>query len=344
MNVAPLSLSIPESGKLTNVNDYVQWLRMPLPFDLDHINLYLIKDDEGWAILDTGLGTNKTIQIWEQIFAQLDAPVTRVIVTHMHPDHIGTAGHLVEKFRVPLHMSYAEYFVARALVAGPNGADNWQDKDYLVKCGMDADYIERAFNNKGGMSNVVKPIPLQFQRLREGQILTMSGIDWKIMIGRGHSPEHACLYSEALGILISGDHILPQITPNIGAYSTEPDANPLKLYLETLEQFKSLPAATHVLPSHKLPFSGLHQRVDELKQHHKTHLDNLLSFCSEPRTVKQTLSVLFNRELNPHNMFFAIAEALSHLNYLMYEKKLARSDNNQGQWVFECSESEHQIV
>jgi len=334
MQIQPLDLEVPAAGQLTKVNDYVYWLRMPLPFDLDHINLYLIKDNAGWAILDTGIGTSTTEKLWNEIFAQLDMPITRVIVTHMHPDHIGMAGYLVEKFKVPLHMSFGEYFVARSLVAGARGADNWQDIDYLQKCGMSQEYIEKASENKGGIGKVVKPIPLQFQRMVEGETLTLAGIAWQIMIGRGHSPEHACLYAPELNTLISGDHVLPDISPNIGTYSTEPEANPLLLYFKTLEQFFALPVGTHVLPSHKLPFTGLHKRVEELVNHHHEHLDNLITFCGEPKTVKDILPVLYKRELNPHNMFFAVAEALSHLNYLMYQNTLKRRENTSKQWVF----------
>lgn len=334
MKIEPLPIPTPAAGELVKVNEKIYWLRMPLPFDLDHINLYLLKDVNGWVVLDTGLGTNKTEQIWEHIFSQLDGKVTRVIVTHMHPDHIGMAGYLCEKYRIPLHMSFSEYFVARALVAGPRGADKWQDMEYLRRCGMGEDYIEQASLNKGGIGQVVKPIPLQFNRLVEGQILQIGDIDWKVMIGRGHSPEHVCLYSKALNVLISGDHVLPNITPNIGAYSTEPEINSLSMYLETLEQFYDLPADTTVLPSHKLPFSGLHTRVDELKQHHYVHLDKIIAFCAEARTVKDVLAVMFERELNPHNMFFALAEALSHLNYLVAENKLIKSVNKHGHWNF----------
>ncbi|MGQ8367470.1 MBL fold metallo-hydrolase [Glaciecola sp. 1036] len=335
MHVTPLDIPLPASGQLTKVNEYVFWLRMPLPFALDHINLYLIKDDGGYAVLDTGIGMSSTQTLWESIFASLDKPITKVIVTHMHPDHIGMAGYIVDKYQVPLYMSFAEYFMARSLSAGPNGASNWQDLNYLTLCGMDDEYVTQAKEKKGGVGKVVKPIPLQFERLSHGQTLRMAGIDWQIIVGRGHSPEHLCLYSEAINTLLSGDHILPDITPNIGVYSTEPNANSLALYLSTLPQFLNLPKNTQVLPAHKLPFTGLHQRVNELLQHHQTFLDNLLAFCAtEPQTVKACLPVLFKRPLNEHNMFFAIAEALSHLNYLYFDGQLERTVNQQGQWIF----------
>nr|WP_241664596.1 MBL fold metallo-hydrolase [Ningiella ruwaisensis] len=331
-----LALEVPQSGHLCAVDEDIFWLRMPLPFDLDHINLYLIKDGDAYAAIDTGIGTSTTQDLWDQIFKRISAPLSKVIVTHMHPDHIGMAGYLVDRFKVPLYMTFSEYFAARALVAGPRGAPDWQDKAYLQHCGMDQAYIEQASKNKGGISKVVKPIPLSYKRLHEHQNIQIGKYQWQVLIGRGHSPEHACLYCEKKNVLISGDHVLPNISPNIGAYSTEPEANPLEYYLATLKQFKSLSADTVVLPSHKLPFIGLHQRVDELVSHHHAHLAALLKACKQARTVKQCLPVLFDRELNPHNLFFAIAEALAHLNYLVYCGQCTRELNDKGQWLFKA--------
>lgn len=307
---------------------------MPLPFELDHINLYLLKDGDGYVALDTGIGTNTTEALWEQIFEKLGKAITRVIVTHMHPDHIGMAGYLTEKFRVPLYMSMSEYYVARAMVAGGRGASDWEDREYLVRCGMSNDYIEQASANKGGVQKVVRPIPLSYKRLSEGMTIKIGEYDWQVMIGRGHSPEHVCLYCEQKTTLISGDHVLPNISPNIGVYSSEPDANALDLYLTTLSQFKSLPSSTKVLPSHKLPFTGLHTRVDELLAHHYEHIRLLTDFCRDGKTVSECLPVLFKRKLNSHNMFFAISEGLAHLNYLYYQQLCRREINEKGQWVF----------
>lgn len=333
-DIRPLALDLPGDAELTPVDDDIYWLRMPLPFELDHINLYLIRDGEGYAILDTGIGTNTTEALWEKIFPQIGNMVTRVIVTHMHPDHIGMAGYLSEKFEVPLYMSMAEYYIARSMVAGGRGASSWQDKEYLVRCGMSSEYIEKSLENKGGLQKVVRPIPLGFKRLTEGMTLKIGQFSWKVMIGRGHSPEHVCLFCEEKNTLISGDHVLPKISPNIGVYSTEPEANALDLYLTTLPQFKALPHSTKVLPSHKLPFTGLHTRVDELLAHHHAHLDLLREFCQAGKTVKECLPVMFKRKLNPHNMFFALAEGLAHLNYLYYQNECSREIDGQGRWIF----------
>ncbi len=338
MQVTFIDLPVPKAAELVTVATGIYWLRMPLPFDLDHINLYLIDDgDNGYALIDTGIGTDKVESLWETISANLEKPISKVIVTHMHPDHIGMAGYLVDKFKAPLYMSHSEYFVGRALSAGARGASDWHDNEYLVRCGMSAEYVATAKQNRAknkGVGQVIKPIPLQFERLQENDLVKIGKHEWRVVIGRGHSPEHVCLYSHAQNILISGDHVLPGISPNIGVYSTEPNANSLHQYLTTLPQFKLLPADTVVLPSHKQPFVGLHTRVDELIEHHHEHLAALTNFCCTPKTIEACLPVLFKRKLNAHNMFFALAEAFAHLNYLYFDGQFTREINAQNQYVF----------
>jgi glyoxylase-like metal-dependent hydrolase (beta-lactamase superfamily II) len=341
VQVTFIDTQIPEPGTLQEVATGIFWLRMPLPFDLDHINLYLLEDNQngqdGFALIDTGIGTPKTQELWDVLLETLGKPITKVIVTHLHPDHIGMAGYLVEKFRVPFYMSQVEYFTARALSAGARGASDWQDDEYLVRCGMSEEYVSNAKENRKsnkGVGQVIRPIPLQFYRLQAGDNLRIGQHEWQVYIGRGHSPEHVCLFNPVTNILISGDHVLPGISPNIGVYSTEPDANSLKLYLDTLPQFTQLPEDTLVLPSHRQPFHGLHTRVNDLISHHHVHLDNLREFCKQGKTIEQCLPVLFKRKLSAQNLFFAIAEAFSHLNYLYFEGEVSREVNAQGQFIF----------
>lgn len=329
-----LDLSLPEPGKLTQVAKGIYWLRMPLPFELDHINLYLIEDKLGWYVIDTGLGTDKTRELWNQIFKQLDKPIIGVIVTHMHPDHIGLAGWITEKFRVPLYMSRTEYYASRALFGGANGADNWTDRAYFTATGMPQDHVERAVSGSKGFSSVVSPIPLSFKRLSDSMVLSINDEHWEVMIGSGHSPEHACLYCQERHILIAGDQVLPSISPNIGAYSTEPDVNSLNNYFNSLSMLMQLPSTTIVLPAHNQPFDHLHDRLNALRQHHKKHLDGLIEACRHEKTVMQCLPVMFKRELSGRNVFFAVAECLSHLNYLCFENYLERYTDEKGVWYF----------
>ncbi|GEA05812.1 Zn-dependent hydrolase [Alteromonas sp. KUL42] len=326
-------------GQLIEVADGIMWLTMPLPFELDHINLYLIRTNEGWVVVDTGIGTSKTKALWEEIFSQLDAPISGVIVTHLHPDHIGLAGWIADTFDVPFYMSQTEYFSARAFSAGSSGASKERDKRYFHQAGLDSSMINQltAGDNKG-YSSVVSPVPLSFTRLRHQMTLDLGGQQWHIIIGKGHSPEHACLFNKEKNILISGDHVLPIITPNIGAYSTEPDANTLKDYLDTLPQFYDLPEDVIVLPAHKLPFVGLHERVEELIAHHNEHIDALLVACQKPQTVVSLLPVMFKRKLGVRNMVFAVAECIAHLNYLISKGLLARRLNDLG--VYEYSQTQ----
>ncbi|PRO68031.1 MBL fold metallo-hydrolase [Alteromonas gracilis] len=329
-----------EPGEFIEIAEGVLWLTMPLPFDLDHINLYLLKGEGGWVVLDTGIGTSTTKSLWLRIFEQLSAPIVGVIVTHLHPDHVGLAGWIADTYNVPFYMTQTEYFTARAFSAGRNGATNERDIIYYQRAGLDDALIEKLTAGDGnGYSSVVSPLPISYIRLKDGMTLSLGKDEWRVIIGRGHSPEHACLFNERKNILISGDHILPIITPNIGAYSTEPDANTLDDYLSTLPQFKLLPKDVTVLPAHKLPFVGLHERVDTLIEHHQEHLRALLEACERPQTVVALLPVMFKRKLSSRNMFFAVAECLSHLNYLYNKGMLSRDVNDKGHYEFTAIET-----
>lgn len=325
-----VQLHPPTEGSLSEIADGVMWLRMPLPFELDHINLYLIKDNNGWVIVDCGIALPQTKALWQTIFDALDTPITRVVATHMHPDHIGLAGWLCDKWKVPLYMTQTEYFAARALFAGPAGASRWQDEQFYQRVGLDTETTHKIMGNGEGFSRVVAPLPVAYTRLKAGQTLVINDRSWKVLIGRGHSPEHACLFCDEDNILIAGDHVLPDITPNIGVYSTEPEGDTLHDYLTTLDEFTHLPDNTLVLPAHKLPFKGLHERIDELKSHHAVHLENLLAHCSQPRSLLDCLEVMFKRELSHYHLNFAIAECLSHLNYLLHRNQLKRTLGDDG--------------
>ena len=333
MNYA--KLSVPETGSWTQVAEGILWVRMSLPFALDHINLYLLEDKDGWFIVDCGLSTQLTRENWQRILSQLGKPVTGVIATHMHPDHIGLAGWLTEQHHAPLYMTQTEYFAARALLGGRNGASQWRDKQYFARCGMDSAAVDKAVGRGGGFGEVVSPMPLAFERLEHGQILTINECRWEVMIGRGHSPEHACLYCQERHVLLAGDHILPAITPNIGVYSTQPEGNALADYLTTLPQFLELPENTLVLPAHNQPFTGLHQRITELREHHQDQLSCLYEALSAPLHVMDCLPVLFKRELGDHLLHFAIAECLSHLNYLRFAGEITRRLGEDGIYYYQ---------
>ena len=319
-------IPIPESGEIVKIAEGVYWLRMPLPMQLDHINLYLLEDIDGWYVVDTGIGTAKVESLWEQVFDHLgEKPIKGIIVTHMHPDHIGQAGYLSKRWNATLFMSRTEYFIGRTFAAGPSSADKWTEVDYYRKSGLSEDEIEELLApSSSGYSKVVTPVPTGYARLEDGDTLSIFNRNWAVKVGSGHSPEHVCLYCEEANLLISGDHILPDISPNVGVYSTEPDANPLQQYLTTLKPFAELPDDTLVLPAHKRPFFGVEARVNELLMHHEHVLSVLLDACQSGKSAISLIPTIFKRELTGHHRFFALAECIAHLNYLVQDGKMNR--------------------
>ena len=331
--------SAPETGRTFEIAPGVRWLRMPMPGGLNHINLYLLRGDDGWTIVDTGLGDDTTQAAWEQIFAdELDgAPVTRILVTHMHPDHVGQAGWLSERWRAPLYMTRAEYYQARAFSAsGPSGS-SWEAEAFYRAAGLterELAAMRERMSGGGGYGAMITPMPMSYRRLREGDTFTLAGHDWRVVIGSGHSPEHACLYCRALGIMISGDQVLPVITSNVSVHPNEPEANPLKDWLDSHDALLALPDETLVLPAHNMPFRGLRKRLRALTAHHEDRMLALEEYCEKPATARELLPILFRRELDDRQMMMALGEGIAHLHLLMHRDRIERLAGEDGVWRF----------
>jgi glyoxylase-like metal-dependent hydrolase (beta-lactamase superfamily II) len=316
----------PASGEVLEVADGVLWLRMPLPFRLDHINLYLLRHEDGWVVVDTGMNTAQSFAVWERVFAEVfqGQPVLAVICTHFHSDHAGVAAWLTERFHCPLYMTAAEF---RSLhVQVPDQAPPaWAFIDFYRKAGFSA---EQAGEFHGAIQNKhFRPLPCTgFRRLCEGSLLQIGGRHWQVLIGSGHSPEHACLYAAEQGLLISGDQVLPRITSTVGVQATEPEADPLRDWLDSLERLRRVPDSVLVLPAHERPFFNLHQRLAQLQAHHQGHLEQMLASCEEPRTALELMAVLFPRLSGRFDELMALGETLAHANYLMSEGALVREE------------------
>ncbi|HSB95122.1 MAG TPA: MBL fold metallo-hydrolase, partial [Spongiibacteraceae bacterium] len=312
----------------------IKWLRMPMPFRLDHINIYLLRTARGWMIVDTGLNTDTTKALWQGILAALpvDEPITAVLCTHSHTDHAGALGWLIDTLRVPLYMSLGDYFSLRA--AADNAYDSWQYAEFYQRLGLPSDHIETLIAAFGGM-RLYAPPPMAYHRLREGAELSIGDISWRIIVGEGHAPEHVSLYSEQLKVLICGDQLLPRISANISVNAIEPDANPLELWFESLQRVGKLPADTLVLPSHDLPYYGLDTRALQLRRHHEQQLENLLRLCAEhPGSVYEIMQRMFPRRHGPLDDFLAVSECLAHLTYLLRQGSVARVLRADGSYRF----------
>jgi len=320
----------PEPGSLTDITPDVKWLRMGLPFKLNHVNVWLIRDGEGWAIVDTGIGASMSQEIWDDVFEKQlgGAKPTCVICTHYHPDHIGCAGWLVNKYNVPFYSTLTEWSFGRmiSLVEG----DDYKKitTNYYKHFGLAGERYESVLEYGNHYARNVTPLPLQLNRLRQGDKLTIGGKDWLILTYGGHTPEHACLYNAADNIFISGDQVLPFISPNISVSFYEMQADPLTDYLVSLRAMKLLPAQTLTLPSHGIPFRELHMRLDQLEAHHAERLGAIIDYCSEPCTPAEIMDFLFPQALDPHQIMFAIGEAAAHANHLVGRQKLKRIDGD----------------
>lgn len=335
------------NGTTREVAQGVRWLTMPMGGSLNHINLYLLEDHDGWFVVDTGLRNDQTNELWHTIFdSELSGkPVKGVICTHMHPDHTGMAGMITEHFRAPLYMTRAEFYQARSFAGGGHSRHSgWQSQEFHKRAGMDVDAMERMRNMWEPRGRGAGPhrndsfempeLPMSFQRLEDGDVLTIGGHDWQVIVGAGHSPEHACLHCRSLGVLLSGDQVLPVITSNVSVHPTEPEGNPLKIWMESHDKFLPLPNETLVLPAHNLPFYGVRERLRQLIEHHEDRMLILEESCIEPHIAVDLLPLLFKRELDQRQMFMALGECIAHLHLLMHRNRIERTLGEDGIYRF----------
>ncbi len=320
----------PPPGEAREIAAGVLWLRMPLPFALDHINLWLLREPRGFALVDCGYGDAATRALWERHFAgtMRGLPLTRVFATHYHPDHLGNAAWLAERFGCPVTMTLAEYLTAHAVRSAYAGHAPDDMSQLFVRHGID-DAHRAAMSARGNRyAKGVPGLPNSFHRVLDGDRIRLGPTEWRVIEGFGHSPEHASLHAPELGLLISGDMLLPRISTNITVWASEPDGDPLGRFLRSIGALNALPSDTLVLPSHGLPFRGIATRVAQLQSHHADRLAELMAGVGRAKgsvSAAGIVPLLFRRELDVQQRFFAMGESIAHLNHLWHEGALARS-------------------
>ena len=324
-------------GSAVEVAPSILWVRMPMPMALDHINVYLLRAEEGWTLIDTGLNTELTRERWEHIAAThlQGLPIVRLVCTHMHYDHAGLASWLCERFNIPLYMTHGEYYMMRALAEPMPDPLPQAQAEFYQRAGMPQERVDRMWKAMR-KDPFLPPQPNSFTRLRGGDELQLGGRSWRVVIGEGHSPEHACLYCEQEEILIAGDQLLPRISSNVLVTGIEPEANPLKLWLESLTRLEQLAPCTLVLPSHERVFRGLHARTQELREHHEHQFVLLRAHLTTHAscTAFEAMQCLFPRLRGPVDDMLALGESIAHLSWLRYEGVLRRVLDEDGVYRF----------
>jgi glyoxylase-like metal-dependent hydrolase (beta-lactamase superfamily II) len=319
----------PAPGTTLEVAPGVRWLSMPLPFQLDHINLWLLEDEGGWTIVDCGIGNAETRALWEKV---LPREVKRVILTHYHPDHAGNAGWLCGRFGVEMWTTQGEYLTAHAVRSSSAGYTSEAVLSVFKKNGLDAARTAAMAKMRGNnrYAELVPDFPHSYRRIIEGDVVRIGGRDWHAIVGHGHAPEHLSLYCKELNVVIAGDMLLSTISTNVSVWSIDPEGDPLRLFLESVARYRELPEDVLVLPSHGKPFRGAHVRAAQLEQHHRQRFQELLDSLDEPKSANDLLPTLFRRPLDAHQTFFAMGEAIAHLHYLYYAGKARRAVGDDG--------------
>lgn len=328
----------PDEGEAIEVAPGVLWLRMPLPMVLNHVNVYALRDDDGWTIIDTGVNSRRSIATWEKIIAGplAAAPVKRLIVTHHHPDHVGLAGWFQGQ-GVDLWMTRTAWLFSRMLTLDNQAAATAEQVQFWVDAGMSAEVLaqrkaERPFN----FADVVYSMPLGFTRLHEGATIQMGGRTWDIRFGHGHAPDHATFWSRDGDVVIGGDQLLATISPNVGVYATEPNADPLGDWMDACTALQPHARDSQlVLPGHKLPFTGLPARMVQLIDNHHGALDRLRAhLTTAPSSAAECFPPLFKRKIDGGTYGLALVEAVAHLNHLHQLGEVKRTRRADGAWAY----------
>ncbi|RLQ23392.1 MBL fold metallo-hydrolase [Seongchinamella sediminis] len=332
-----------QPGQPVKVAEGVYWVRFVMPIALDHINLWLLEDGDGWTVVDTCLNIDSARDTWEQLFSGFmqGKPIKRVICTHLHPDHVGLAGWLCERFDADLWMSREEFLMCRTMAADTGKQAPPVALRFYRAAGWDEERLAQYKQKFGAFGRAIYPLPESFRRLINRETITIGDHYWQAIVGRGHSPEHIALYCPGLKLLISGDQILPRISPNVSVFPTEPMGDPLKEWLRSQAVIRDiLPDDLLVLPAHEAPFHGLYVRLSQLIEGHKRDLVTLFNYLDQPRRAVDCFPALFSRKMEGSDVHLATGETLAHLNCLLGRHRITRTrDENGVDWYQQIPET-----
>lgn len=329
----------PAEGEAIEVANGVLWMRLPLPMKLDHVNVYALDEGDSWTIIDTGFDSKRSRAIWETLMSGPlgGKPISRVVVTHHHPDHVGLAGWFQSEYGASLWTTRTAWLFARMLQLDEQAVPRQETLDFYRACGMDEEiYNQRSSERPFNFADVVAPMPLGFKRIKQDDVIEMGGRKWTVHIGNGHAPEHATFWSQGDNLVLSGDQILPSISSNIGVYATEPEADPVADWLEACERLANYARDDQlILGGHKLPFTGAPLRMRQLIDNHHGALKRLVGHLDTPQTAAECFLPLFKRQIDGGAYGLALVEALAHLNHLYQVGDISRTTREDGAYLWQ---------
>jgi glyoxylase-like metal-dependent hydrolase (beta-lactamase superfamily II) len=321
--VRPSTLATQPIGEASRVVEGVHQLKLPVPFPLKFIASYLVEGRDGWTVIDPGFDYPPAREVWESEAARmgldLDRDLTRIIVTHLHPDHIGLARWLEGRSGAPVYMLGEEIANARHVWDPSRGSEAFMG--HMMRHGMDPETAGAT----AGTTRLGVRLPERFVPLQPEDRIELGGSEARVIHTPGHSDFHFVLHDEARQLLFAGDHLLLKITPNIGLWMyTAP--RPLERYLDSIASLRGLDVEL-VFPGHGPLFHDLDGRIEELILHHEERLSVMHeALAGEPATAFEVARRVFPDDLSDHQLRFALAETLAHLEHLVDDGRAERLD------------------
>ncbi len=309
----------------------IHWLKLPITVEqsnLTHVNVYLIKGTKGYLLVDSGWNTDESFTTFHNYLLKhglsfLD--IKQILITHVHPDHYGMAGRIKQLSGAEIMMHHIEKDFIRPRYINMNELLALTDKA-LTANGASAKEMEVLRDASLGLENFVVPT-LPDTTLHDGEIIKTGLFTFRVIWTPGHSSGHLCLYEPEKKIFLSGDHILPKITPNVGLHPQSIE-NPLGRYIESLQQIKKLDIKL-MLPGHDQPFKNVKTRINEIIKHHnQRNLEILKTLELGAQTaykIAQEISWGNNntwKNLPPFHKRMAVFETLAHLEMMAAEERV----------------------
>ncbi|WP_322095065.1 MBL fold metallo-hydrolase [Paraburkholderia bannensis] len=333
----------PAFGEARELGSDLCWIRLALPFSPGHINIWALRDGAGWAVIDSGFADATTRAAWAHLLGPQGAfgqherhprPLTRLIATHMHQDHIGMANWLASEYGVALWMTQGEHAASLDAAREAQGALPEAHRALYRRAGWSERALaQHAARYPRAEAAALHALPADYTRIAAGDTLHIGAHAWRVVIGAGHSPEHACLYCPERKLLLSGDQVLPRISSNVSVWPHACDADPLGDWLGSLAHLAhAVPDDVLVLPAHNEPFHGLHARLADLRTKRERALARLLALLDEPKRAVDVFGVLFARPVDGDVSLLRMAtgESLAYLNHLQHRGEIESSTDAHG--------------